>query len=175
MQFCASHVSTRCVVHDVKALAKEQWLINKSSALREPLSKRDKQQWNTEYLRMGYVSRWRDGCTFRIRKTSWGHTFQVLKEVMAGGTWTQWAADWENTSTRVYTKKIPKNSKTSRVSSVGTGEKSEKSCTLLEGADGVLSFYEFLKDSFYVVECLPHSCSLFTYTTLLTAYLFIYF
>lgn len=73
-------------------------------------------------------------------------------------------------NTRVYTKKIPKNSKTSRVSTVGTGEKSEKSCTPLEGADGVLLFYEFLKDSFYVAECLPHSCSLVTHTTLLTAY-----
>lgn len=77
-------------------------------------------------------------------------------------------------NTRVDTKKIPKNSKTSRVSTVGTGEKSEKSCTLLEGADGVLLFYEFLKNSFYVAECLPHSCSLFTHTTLLTAYLFIF-
>lgn len=101
--------------------------MNRSSALREhTLSLRGISSSETEYLRMGYVSRWRHGCTFRIRKTSWGRTFQVLKEVMAGATWTLWAADWENTSTRVYTKKILRNSKTSRVSSVWEQERSQK-------------------------------------------------
>lgn len=101
--------------------------MNRSSALREhTLSLRGISSSETEYLWMGYVSRWRHGCTFRIRKTSWGRTFQVLKEVMAGATWTLWAADWENTSTRVYTEKILRNSKTSRVSSVWEQERSQK-------------------------------------------------